>query len=99
MKEVLIIIREKDDGIQKAAVAFDVQNAFIYRGEKLRDCPEWMQDLLEEGNLCRLKAGGIHIKYKNGYQSAYPGDLIIQHSPDEYSIVRSVTNENLLLPH
>ena len=73
---------------QTETYKINCSSAFQYQG-KLKLCPEWLQDLVEEGAAQIFPLNKtLMIKHKDGYLAAYPGDIVFR---DPYQVLRSVS--------
>jgi hypothetical protein len=65
-----------------------VDDMFKWSGS-LKDAPDWVADMVGEGDAMISKTTGkmISIKYKNGYAQADPGDIIVRVNKDIYSVI------------
>lgn len=75
MKQIIILLPDTT-----TPVDIPCTDAFVYTG-KLRDCPEWIHDMVEDGPAhINPKAGrSLTISSVNGYLIADPGDIIVCH--------------------
>ena len=73
---------------ERPVATIPVDDCFVWTGS-LKTAPEWLADMIGEGDAMISKTTGkmLSIKYRNGYAQADPGDIIIRINKDIYSVI------------
>lgn len=71
---------------ERPVATIPVDDCFIWTGT-LKNAPEWLVDMVGEGDAMIGVKKMLSIKYKNGYAQADPGDIVIRINKDIYSVI------------
>lgn len=69
-----------------------VEDAFVWTGS-IREAPEWVMDLIADGEAWQMKRfKSLTIKFKNGFVTADPNDIVIRVHEDNYTVIHANKN-------